>query len=76
MHVRQPWGWGLESRRDSAGLGMGMMRNLAGKDGVKGLRLVGHEKVPHGFGLRTGDCSDPADGTGEPQEASQPRTDD
>ena len=25
------------------------------RKGVKGLLLVGHEKVPHGFGL-TGDC--------------------
>ena len=28
---------------------------LLGRKGVKGLLLVGHEKVPHGFGL-TGDC--------------------
>ena len=27
---------------------------LSGRKGVKGLLLVGHEKVPHGFGL-TGD---------------------
>ena len=27
-----------------------------GRKGEKGLLLVGHEKVPHGFGL-TGDCS-------------------
>ena len=31
--------------------------------GVKGLLLVGHEKVPHGFGL-TGDPGDTADGAG------------
>ena len=24
---------------------------LSGRKGVKGLLLVGHEKVPHGFGL-------------------------
>ena len=30
-------------------------RNTAGKKGMKGLLLVGHEKVPRGFGLRTGD---------------------
>ena len=29
----------------------------AGRKGVKGLLLVGHEKVPHGFGLRTGDLT-------------------
>ena len=34
------------------------------KDKKKGLLLVGHEKVPHGFGL-TGDCSShTADGAG------------
>ena len=37
---------------------------MPGRKGVKGLLLVGHEKVPHGFGL-TGDCSgDTADGAG------------
>ena len=35
-----------------------------GRKGMKGLLLVGHEKVPHGFGL-TGDCGgDTADGAG------------
>ena len=35
---------------------------MPGRKVVKGLLLVGHEKVPHGFGL-TGDCgSDTADG--------------
>ena len=39
---------------------------LPGRKGVKGLLLVGHEKVPHGFGL-TGDCSShTADGAGSP----------
>ena len=28
---------------------------MSGRKGEKGLLLVGHEKVPHGFGL-TGDC--------------------
>ena len=41
--------WGLGSRRDAVG-----------RKGVKGLLLVGHEKVPHGFGL-TGDGSDNTD---------------
>ena len=31
---------------------------------MKGLLLLGQEKVPHGFGLRTGDPSDTADGAG------------
>ena len=45
---------GLGSRRDFAAI----------EKGEKGLLLVGHEKVPHGFGL-TGDCSShPADGAG------------
>ena len=35
-----------------------------GRKGVKGLSLVGHEKVPLGFGLRTGDPGDTADGSG------------
>ena len=36
--------------------GLGSRRDFARKKGEKGLLLVGHEKVPHGFGL-TGDCS-------------------
>ena len=36
--------------------GLGSRRDFAGKKGEKGLLLVDHEKVPHGFGL-TGDCS-------------------
>ena len=45
---------GLGSRRDFAAI----------EKGEKGLLLVGHEKVPHGFGL-TGDCSShTADGAG------------
>ena len=35
---------------------------MLGRKGVKGLLLVGHEKVPHGFGL-TGDLiGDTGDG--------------
>ena len=33
------------------------MQDHAGRKGVKGLSLVGHEEVPRGFGLRTGDSS-------------------
>ena len=37
---------------------------MPGRKGEKELLLVGHEKVPHGFGL-TGDCSShTADGAG------------
>ena len=37
---------------------------LLGRKGVKGLLLVGHEKVPHGFGLTGDRGSDTADGAG------------
>ena len=41
------------------------MRDHAGRKGVEGLLLVGHEKVPRGFELRTGYLgSDTADGAG------------
>ena len=44
--------------------GLGSRRDFARKKGEEGLLLVGHEKVPHGFGL-TGDCgSHTADGAG------------
>ena len=39
-------------------------RDTAGRKGVKGVLLVGQEKVPHGFGLRTGDPGDTEDGAG------------
>ena len=39
-------------------------RDTAGRKGVKGLLLVGQEKVPRRFGLRTGDPGDTADGAG------------
>ena len=39
-------------------------RDIVGRKGVKGLLLVGQEKVPRGFGLRTGDPSNKADGAG------------
>ena len=41
------------------------MPEYAGRTGEKGLSLVGHEEVPRGFGLRTGDCGDTADGAGD-----------
>ena len=34
------------------------------RKGVKGFLLVGHEKVPHGFGLTGDHLSDTADGAG------------
>ena len=39
-------------------------RDTVGRKGVKRLLLLGHEKVPCGFGLRTGDPSDTAGGAG------------
>ena len=39
-------------------------REAAGRKGVKGLLLVGHEKVQCGFGLRTRDPCGTADGAG------------
>ena len=40
-------------------------KDIVGRKGVKGLLLVSHEKVPRGFGLRTGDFGDTADGAGD-----------
>ena len=37
---------------------------MPGRKGVKGLLLVGHEKVPHGFGLTGDHGGDTADGAG------------
>ena len=44
---------------------------------MKGLWLVGHDKVPSGFGLRTGDRgSDTADGAVNSGKPAQLSTDD
>ena len=37
---------------------------MLGRKGEKGLLLVGHEKVPHGFELTGGHSGDTADGAG------------
>ena len=37
---------------------------MPGRKGEKGLLLVGHEKVPHGFGLTGDRGNDTADGAG------------
>ena len=37
---------------------------MPGRKGEKGLLLVGHEKVPHGFGLTGDHGGDTADGAG------------
>ena len=37
---------------------------MPGRKGEKGLLLVGHEKVPHGFGLTRDRGGDTADGAG------------
>ena len=48
-------------------------RDAGGRKGVKGLLLVGHEKVPRGFGLRAGDLgSNTADRCWELREVYQP----
>ena len=58
MNRRGPYGFGVLL------FATWLRRDFAGRKGEKGLLLVGHEKVPHGFGL-TGDCSShTADGAG------------
>ena len=42
--------------------GLGSRRDITGREGVKGLLLVGHEKVLHGFGLTGDHGGDRADG--------------
>ena len=68
-----------ECRRDNAGLemgdnvrlGMGTIQNHAGRKEMKGLLLLGHEKLPCGFGLINGDHgSDTAEGTGNDKRLS------
>ena len=58
-----------ESREDHVVLecfflprGLGSRRDFARKKGEEGLLLVGHEKVPHGFGLTGDHSSHTADG--------------
>ena len=46
---------------------------MLGRKGEKALLLVGHEKVPHGFGL-TGDPSHTADGAGNCRGPPKPWT--
>ena len=43
-----------------------------GMKAVKGLLLVGHEKVPHDFQLRNGDLGDRADGAGNCRRPARP----
>ena len=38
---------------------------LPGRKGEKGLLLVGHEKVPHGFGLTKNHSGNTADGANQ-----------
>ena len=44
--------------------GLGSRRDFAGKKHEKGLLLLGHEKVPYGFGLTGDHDSHTADGAG------------
>ena len=64
---------GVETMQHNEG---GQCEILQGRKGVEGLSLVSHEKVPRGFGLRTGDCSDTADGAGDCGELAQLSIDD
>ena len=43
---------------------LGSRRDFARKKGKRGLLLVSHEKVPHGFGLTGDRSSHTADGAG------------
>ena len=57
---------------------MGQCRALwdhSGRKGVKELLLAGHEEVPRGFGLRTGDFGDTAVGAGNLGRPAQMSTD-
>ena len=59
-------GWDL-NKMVGRHVGQAQCRTLVGpyrSRGVKGLLLAGHEEVPHGFGLRTGDLGDTAVGAG------------
>ena len=46
---------------------------MPGRKGVKGLLLLGHEKVSHGFGLTGDRCGDTADRVGT-EGLPEPRT--
>ena len=50
-------------------------KDITVRKGVKGLLLVGQEKVPCGFGLRTRDPSDTANDYRNQRKAYQPSTD-
>ena len=52
-----------------------IMRDHAGRKGVKGVSLMGHEEVPHCFGLRTGDGWDTVDGARDCGRPAQSSTD-
>ena len=50
------------------------MQDHVERKGVKGLTLAGHQEVLCGFGLRTGDCGNTADGAGDCGRLAQPIT--
>ena len=56
--------WDERQRGSNAELGE-TMQDYARGQGVKGLLLMVHEEVPHGFGLRTRHHHDTADGGGD-----------
>ena len=56
--------WKARCRGDAELSPSSLLLDAVERKGVKGLLLVGREKVPHGLGL-TGDCGgDTADGAG------------
>ena len=68
-----PWSLGSQRARCSSDAELSLSsleecrRDAVGRKGVKGLLLVGQEKVPCGFELRTGEHSGAtADGAGNP----------
>ena len=53
-----------ECRETMQDYARGQYQSPAGRKGVEELLLVGHEKVPCRFGLRTGDLGNTAGGAG------------
>ena len=83
---RRSWKWVMEedqgwhlNTKGRPPCAMEKVRDLAGpcggKKGWKRLSTAGHEEVPHGFGLRTGDLADTDDGVGNRGRPAQQGTD-
>ena len=65
---------GFKTKRQAAMCGR-TMQEYAGQKGVEGPLPAGHEGVPRGFGLKTGDHGDTADGAGDHGRPAQLSTD-